>query len=80
MSVFDPTCNSAQLARHLLESAQDGDSAVFDLDHVAETSVDSEDKDVRSLGEKGTDLLNKDFAGIIVPETGVDDFDVVTSA
>jgi hypothetical protein len=80
MSVLDPMGNFARLARHLLESAQNGDSAVFDLDRVAEAGAYAEDKDFRGFREEGSDLLDQDFAGVVVPETGVYEFDIVASA
>jgi hypothetical protein len=80
VSVLDPMCNFARLARHLLESAQDGDSRVFDLDHVAEAGAYTEDKNFRGFGEEVPDLLDQDFARIVVPETGIDEFDIVASA
>jgi hypothetical protein len=80
MGVLDPMGDFARLARHLLESAQDGDSAVFDLDHVAEASAYAEDEDLRGFGEEASDLLDQDFAGVVVSETGVDEFDVVAPA
>jgi hypothetical protein len=80
MSVLDPMGDFARLARHFLESAQDGDSAVFDLDNIAEAGAYAEDKDLRGFGEEASDLLDQDFARVVVSETGIDELDIVASA
>lgn len=80
MSVFDPIGNFARLARHFLESAQDGDSAVFDLDQVAEAGAYAEDNDFRGSEEEASDLLCQDFAGLVVTEFSADELDIISSA
>jgi hypothetical protein len=80
MSVFDPVGNSVRLACHLLECTQNGTSAVFDLDYVAETGAYAEDEDFGGFGEEASYLLDQDFAWVVVPEAGVDEFDIVSSA
>jgi hypothetical protein len=80
MSVFDSIGNFVRLACHLFGCAQDGGSAVFDLDHVAEAGAHAEDKNLRGFGEEASNLPSQGLAWIVVPEAGIDGLDIVSSS